>query len=344
MARQDGLHFFMARFIRFFFTTGLTGAAAVLHLVVCAGYLRRWDKLAAVTVFPFWAWGLAGALMAGTAWLAGRRRFAAVFFWGWLVTVVLGSDETVPLLRWRAETPQPGIPAPVEGQKPLRLVSLNCRAGMWNPQALADVEPWHPDIVFLQEAPMPLELQRFAARLYGKGGGHFEGGYKCGIVARGPIRSSLTGFQPYSILGTVEYAPGKQVEVACVHLQGAETSMELWTRDAFRRHYYNRQSRRAELSRLLGVQRLYEGDNPAIIGGDFNAPAGDAVFDLLKAGGFRDAFREAGSGWADTYPNAAPVLRIDHLWVNSRVAPRRAGVVRTRFSDHRMLVMDFLLP
>ena len=83
--------------------------------------------------------------------------------------------------------------------------------------------------------------------------------------------------------------------------------------------------------------------HPAIVGGDFNAPAGDAVFDLLKDAGFRDAFAEAGSGWPDTYPNAAPMLRIDHLWVNSPVRPVRAAAVKTVYSDHRMVVCDFFL-
>jgi hypothetical protein len=64
----------MAGVIRFLFTTGLTWAALGLHLAVCACYLRRWDKLAAVTVFPFWAWCGLGLLMAGTGWLIARRR------------------------------------------------------------------------------------------------------------------------------------------------------------------------------------------------------------------------------------------------------------------------------
>jgi endonuclease/exonuclease/phosphatase (EEP) superfamily protein YafD len=134
------------------------------------------------------------------------------------------------------------------------------------------------------------------------------------------------------------------MDVACVHLKGAETSMQLWSPAAFQTHSYNRQSRRSELNRLLQIHGLFSSDSPAIIGGDFNAPAGDAVFDLLKDRGFRDAFTEAGSGWADTYPNYAPVLRIDHLWVNSRVTPVRAAAITTLYSDHRMVVCDFLLP
>jgi endonuclease/exonuclease/phosphatase family metal-dependent hydrolase len=334
----------MAAFLRILFTHGLMWAALGLHVVICACYLRRWDKMAAITVFPFWAWGLAGVAMAGVSWLAGRRRLAAIAFWGWLGTIIIGSDETRPLLRFTTDKPVPGEAAAIDGRRPLRIVSLNCKVGIWHPHAMYEVEAWQPDIVFLQEAPMTHELQKFAAKLYGEASGHFEGGSKCAILARGKIRNAITGFQPYSILGTVEVETGKVVEVACVHLQVAETSVQLWTKDAFRRHWHNRLSRRGEMARLLGVQRLYSGDHPAIIGGDFNAPAGDAVFDLLKDSGFRDAFAEAGSGWANTYPNVAPVLRIDHLWVNQRVAPHRAITVKTQHSDHRMLVCDVLLP
>jgi endonuclease/exonuclease/phosphatase (EEP) superfamily protein YafD len=158
------------------------------------------------------------------------------------------------------------------------------------------------------------------------------------------LSATLTGYQPASILSTIEFRPGKSVEVACVHLRNAETDMKLWTKDAFRNHGQNRQARRFELARLLGAQQFLSRRNPAIVGGDFNAPAGDATFDLLNDRGFADAFAAAGSGWPDTYPNTAPVLRIDHLWVNSGINPVRAAAVKTRHSDHRMVVCDFLIP
>ena len=217
----------MAQVFRFLLTTGFIWGALGLHLLVCACYLRRWDKVAAITVFPFWAWGLAGAGMAGLAWLIGRRRLAGAIFLLWAGTIMVGSDETRPLLRLNAEKPQPGVPAPAHGAQPLRIVTLNCRVGARSPDALKDVEPWQPDIVFLQEAPYPHDLEKFATRLFGKKGGEAVGGTQCSIVARGRIHNPLTGWQPFSILGTVEYMPGKFIEVACVHLQGAETTVKL---------------------------------------------------------------------------------------------------------------------
>ncbi len=334
----------MLRVFRILVTTGFTWAAIGLHFIVCASYLRRWDKVAAVTVFPFWAWGLVGLVLGVIAWIMGRKRLAAGAALLWLVTIVIGADETRPLLRLTAEKPQPGTPALVNGAQPLRIITMNCRAGMWHPESLKDLEPWKADIIFLQEAPTPLELEKFATRLYGNPKDHWQGGFNCALLTSGLIRSTRTSNQPWTILSTVEVRPGKMVDVACVHLKGAETSMKLWSPDAFERHTLNRQSRRSDLSILLGAQGFFSDNHPAIVGGDFNAPAGDAVFDLLKHRDFRDAFALAGSGWPNTYPNYAPVLRIDHLWVNPQVTPVRAAAVTTRYSDHRMVVCDFLIP
>ncbi len=334
----------MAGLFRFLLTTGFTWGALGLHLLVCACYLRRWDKVAAITVFPFWAWGIAGVGMAGLAWLVGRKRLAGAVCLLWAGTIIFGSDETRPLLRLNAEEPLPGAPPPVNGTPTLRIVSLNCRVGPANPNVFKDIESWQPDIVFLQESPYPQELEKFKTRLFGKAESEWVGGPECSIVARGRIHNPITGWQPASVLGTVEFSPGKFIEVACVHLKGAETTVKLWRKEAWLSHYYNRQSRRVELSRLLGVQGFMSRQHPAIIGGDFNAPAGDAVFDLLRDSGFRDAIAEAASGWPDTYPNAAPMLRIDHLWVNPLITPVRAAAVKTLYSDHRMVVCDFLQP
>ncbi len=334
----------MARFFRFLLTTGLIWSSLGLHLVICACYLRRWDKAAAITVFPFWIWALAGLFIAGLAWITTRKKLAALLTGLWLVTLVGGSDETRPLLRFAKEKPLPGKPAPdAAGIVPLRVITLNCRQGAWNPQVLDELVAWNPDVVFLQETPFPADLQKAVVRVFPGIPGYFEPGENCAILARTKILNVLRGYQPYSMLGVVELRPGKRVELACVHLQGAETTMRLWSRDAWRSHYYNRQSRRTELSLLMGVQQLFSGDYPVIVGGDFNAPAGDGLFDLLKLKGFTDAFAVAGCGWPCTYPNAAPVLRIDHIWTRG-LTPLRAITVHTQRSDHRMIVCDFLLP
>ena len=55
-----------------------------------------------------------------------------------------------------------------------------------------------------------------------------------------------------------------------------------------------------------------------ILGGDFNAPQGDAAFRPL-APRLRDAFRDGGQGWGNTITNDTPFLRIDQVWVSDEI-------------------------
>ena len=128
-----------------------------------------------------------------------------------------------------------------------------------------------------------------------------------------------------------------------MHLRGAETDVRLYKREALFKHAINRLERRADLQKLLTLQSLMNGQGPALIGGDFNAPAGDAIFRLLGSAGFADAFAAVGSCWPNTFPNAAPMLRIDHQWSNARLVPVRGRVVKSIHSDHRLVICDYLM-
>ena len=79
-----------------------------------------------------------------------------------------------------------------------------------------------------------------------------------------------------------------------------------------------------------------------IIAGDFNAPAGDRVYGMLK-GEFIDTFSEAGSGWGNTYHRAFPILRLDHIFASRAFHAVRSRVVSVKESDHRMVVSDLLM-
>lgn len=333
----------MRRLFHLTVTALLPAGALVLHIVIFICYARRWDKVAALTVFPFWAWALLGFLMAGISWLFTRRRPALWILGLWVVTMVVFSDETIPLLRSRSHLPQPGraLADPV-GRPVLRIVSLNCKAGPVNPRSAFDVVPWEPDVVVLQESAQSSVLQELAGELYGKDiTGRFAGGWECGIVTRGRIQKVATGNFQHSLLVSILFENGITVEVACVHLRGAVTDVRLYRRETLIEHALNRLKRRAELQNVLAIQSLISGQNPTVIAGDFNAPQGDAIFRLLTAVGFSDAFKVAGAGWADTFPNAAPMLRIDQQWSNSRLIPLRGRAVRSTHSDHRLVVCDY---
>ena len=96
------------------------------------------------------------------------------------------------------------------------------------------------------------------------------------------------------------------------------------------------------LSSVLRQVDSLSGNVPFIIGGDFNAPGGDAVFRLFQPR-FHDAFREGGTGWCNTILNEFPVLRIDQIWLSKHFQVVTTLARRTRYSDHRMVICDVVL-
>lgn len=335
----------MRRLWYFFLQSLLPLGALLLHVVVFACYARRWDKVAALTVFPFWAWGLLGMGMAGFAWLLTRQRLALAVAALWLVTVLAFSDETRPLLRWWRVQPQQGMAGPAaDGAKIRRVITFNCKAGLFNPAAPREVIPWQPDVVLFQETAQLEVLRQVAQELYGGNPAeHVVGSRECGIITRGRILGFVLGNLPNSLSATIQFDDGTVIEAASVHLCGAETDVRLYKREALYKHAVNRVARRAELQQLLTVQTLMNGERPSLIGGDFNAPAGDSIFRLLGSAGFTDAMAAVGSGWLNTFPNAAPLLRIDHQWTNARLVPVAGRTVKSVHSDHRMVVCDYLV-
>ena len=55
-----------------------------------------------------------------------------------------------------------------------------------------------------------------------------------------------------------------------------------------------------------------------LIVGDFNMTPGSKALNLAK-GASRNVFEVAGSGWGGTWPNAQPVLRLDHGFATSNI-------------------------
>ncbi len=324
----------------------LPWGALLLHIVIFISYARRWDKLAALTVFPFWAWGLLGLLMAGGAWIFTRQRFALGIAGLWLLTVLGFSDETRPLLRqfWKA-APEHGMPAAApDGAKVRRIITLNCKVGFFNPASVREVIPWQPDVVLFQETAQPAVLRQVAQELYGGNpDDHAVGSWECGIISRGKLVRRGIGALPHMVSATIQFEDGSMLDVTSVHLHGAEKDVRLYKRETLYKHALNRVTHRNELQQLLTVQTMMNAQRPALIGGDFNAPAGDSIFRLLSTAGYTDAIAAAGTGWPDTYPNQSPMLRIDHLWGNARLIPIRACTVKTLHSDHRMVVGDFVM-
>ena len=244
--------------------------------------------------------------------------------------------------------PEPGRPQRHNGRNVIRVVTINWSSSSAN--FSAGIEHYHPDIIFVQEIPHPIQLRQINASLYqGKGDYRYDADKRCGIIVRGEIEPSEVEWKNknnvYRSQQVTALLPsGRRVELLNLHLQAAAIDMRLWTRDCWRTHRDNRQKLRFELGVALEGLRgpSHVTNRPTIIAGDFNAPANDSIYRMLDDR-FVDAFEVAGTGWGNTYHRRLPILRLDHIFVSREFKPIRATVVSIPESDHRMVVADFIL-
>jgi vancomycin resistance protein VanJ len=87
---------------------------------------------------------------------------------------------------------------------------------------------------------------------------------------------------------------------------------------------------------------LEDSKTPLLIGGDFNTTPRGAMYSSLRDK-YKNAFEQAGWGFGFTYNSRLPVIRIDHVWTNSKVRATRAFAVDDHASDHRPFVTDLEL-
>jgi vancomycin resistance protein VanJ len=95
----------------------------------------------------------------------------------------------------------------------------------------------------------------------------------------------------------------------------------------------------------LGMSKVLlelDQQTPLLIGGDFNTTPRGAMYSSLRDE-YQNAFEQAGWGFGFTYSSRIPVIRIDHVWTNSKVRATRAFAVDDHASDHRPFVTDLEL-
>lgn len=80
-------------------------------------------------------------------------------------------------------------------------------------------------------------------------------------------------------------------------------------------------------------------DNPAALGGDFNAAPNSPVYARLLEAGLQDPFSSLGIEGALTSPTQRPLERIDYVWLRG-LTPLQAWVSDSNASDHRMVVVE----
>jgi vancomycin resistance protein VanJ len=314
---------------------GLALVGAVIWSGLAVAYLVRPDAAALVTLFPAWGWGLAGLL----ALLPVRRLYHRSAVWAaaaaWLLFIPLFAEEPASLIRGLAQA-RYLLPVPAKPPGLVRVVSLNCAGG--DPAAAQEVIAYHPDIVLLQESPRAADVEAVARALFGASGTAIVG-WDTAIVARAPL--ALT--QParassYWVEARARLPDGREAELVSLRYVPPVLSLAFWSPESWREQAENRQARRRQAEQLRARMAALP-DIPLIVGGDFNAPADDAVCRLLKPR-LRDTFREAGCGWGSTGTNDYPLVRVDQVWASRPF--RAVGVVarKTAHSDHRLVVCD----
>jgi endonuclease/exonuclease/phosphatase family metal-dependent hydrolase len=258
----------------------------------------------------------------------------------WALYLVAFADEAVSLARFRS-WPTPGRQAARSRGLAARIVSLNCAGG--DAKAAAEVAGYQPDIVLLQESPGSRSLEHIGQQLFGKDAAMIAG-FDASVIVRGmaspvPVPRSLRGIMTQA---HVRLTSGFEAEVVSTRLTPILFRPELWSLDTWRSQRQNREARREQVRQIAEQLAQVPKGVPLIVGGDLNAPAGDAAFRLLQPR-LRDAFREGGVGWGDTATNDTPILRIDQIWVSEQLRPVAVLARKTRYSDHRMVICDVVL-
>jgi vancomycin resistance protein VanJ len=305
------------------------GISSALLLFLTPLYIFRPDWAAAATILPAFFWLFVGLTLAIAGFRLGRWSLAALT--AWLLFALLYVEE----LR---STVRPGFRINGAGRAPgtdFRVISLNCLGG--DPEAAAEVVGYAPDIVLYQETPSATDLQELKdSRLDQQWS--VVPGLDGSILARG----SLTPIKLPPYTGDFTMADGivkgRRLQVVSLRLVPPVGRVDLWNPNCWTEQRRNREIRRKELASIvsfIGSQRI---DAPLIIGGDFNAVAGDAS---LQAMGFlTDSFNAAGRGWCDTAVNDFPFARIDRIYVSDDLEVLASTVRKTKNSDHRMLIVD----
>ena len=117
-------------------------------------------------------------------------------------------------------------------------------------------------------------------------------------------------------------------------------------------------------AQIAALARLAAAHRPAILVGDFNMTARNAVYALLRRGGLFDAFQAAGRGRGGTLPRRLghstrvnlrpgwparglpgllPLARVDYIWHTADLAPLDCWVGEDAGSDHLPVLAELAL-
>jgi len=317
--------------------------ALAISSMLCIGtglaLLTRPDSLAAITVYPTWSWALPGMAIA----FAGlNRKYPKPFLCVtalWAVHMVALSEEPRSILRFGA-LPTTEWNAALSRGRAIRIVSINCAGG--NEKALAEVTPFNPDIVLVQETPSRRDVERVATAIFGNEAGSWVN-FDAAIIARGRVVPIvLNPARGFFAQARVELKSGITVDVFSVHAMTPPFRLDLWNPASWQAYSENRKTQREQFGVITKQIGEIRPDAPIVCGGDFNAMQGDPVAATMSPR-LRDSFGEAGRGWGNTITNDTPGLRIDQVWISEQFKATTVYAHKTVESDHRMVICDLIV-
>lgn len=312
-------------------------AISVLALLLfVVSHAWRPDALMLATVFPVFVWLVSGLLVSATIVSFSRWRIGLLVTW-LLAAFVLG-DSPISMLRQFVPV-DPEWQAAHDDRFPVRVVSINCSSSI---RSLEECMELDPDVVLLQESPGKRQMEELAADKYPGYSVVWSGDASMfirGTAIPTPVPANING---QYVFAEVTLKSGARFNVASTRLIPSVLRFDFWTADSWNDFADNRRARRKQLQTIYDQINAATGTAPTIFGGDFNAPARDAVFEILTPT-FRDAFVDAGRGWGKTIVNDYPAQRIDQVWITPQFDAVSVTARKTLNTDHRMVVCDLWL-
>ena len=301
-------------------------------------YGVRPDAWLALTVFPVWVWTFPPVVLVLIIGLFSGRHFFLVSLPFLLVTYI-ASDTPDAFLREITHRTPPTVRLP--GDQSLRIISHNCHHF---PSALLALKRYEPDIVLIQETLTVKELDEVRVQLFGEAGFSLKGS-DISILSKYPLTqiSLENKHQRFGMAATTLIPTQNGTEsilLAPIHLYSPPFRYELWQSDCWQSYTQHRIAQREQFNAILNSLPEFDAADNVIIGGDFNAVAGDGIFELMPEF-MQESFREVGVGWGSTFPSNFPVVRIDQLWTTPRLKPMRCHTVDSHSSDHRVVIVDY---
>ena len=316
----------------------LAGLSLALCLAIGACYATRPTSAVLVTTFPVWAWLFPGLLVLAPSHSAPGRRRTLLIAGAWVLMVLAFAEEPRTALTGSREWPDPGWNRARAAGDGLRVVTANCAGG--NADVAREALVYGPDILLLQESPSAPELSEAVGEHLNCA---FVWGLDASVVVHGKVRRVEVGQDDRGFVTVADAeVAGRTVRVIATRLLLPYCEPDLWRPGAWRSAGGTYRARAEQMHAIRRYLAQTPAARPVIVGGDFNAPAGDRLVRALRPR-LRDAYPERPIGLGNTIINEFPFSRIDQVWVSPDFGVHAVLARKTEHSDHRLVVCDLSL-